>query len=136
MLILGHEVGHAYDHHNGANQYNSYGNENTVVNFGNYLRSVCGETPLRTEYSPHKFKFRNKESGYNPEQEKITNFKEINSFSEGDGETFGYSFDVSENGEEAQTYYIFSAKDESGKYHFTKFDNKEDYDKRIEEIED
>lgn len=67
---------------------------------------------------------------------KKTNFTEINSFSDGNSESFGYSYDVSENGGEAQTKYILSAKDESGNFHFTTFDNKEDYDKRIQEIKD
>lgn len=69
-LILGHEVDHAYGHDNGADQYDSYGNENSAVKFGNYLRSVYGDTPLRTEYKPHKFKLRDRESVYNKNQEK------------------------------------------------------------------
>ena len=143
MVVMGHEINHAYDHYKGENVYATPARERSAVIFANYLRSVYDDGPMRTAYTGtrqdgQRFRttFSDREGAYNSSQEKITNFNQIGEYS-GSGSTFlGFSYDKSEGGGEASTEYMITTKTKDGKFLYVKFDNKEAYEERMKYIQE
>mgnify|MGYP000689928990 CR=1 FL=1 len=133
--ILGHEINHAYDHDKGRNVYNRKDREVSAVNFGNYLRSVYDDKPMRTSYSGLSVRFSSNEKSYNRKDEKVSNFEELGKTSF-DGNTFmSFSYKKSENGKDSKTFYMLSVKTKSDKFAYRIFDNKKEYDAAMKRVQ-
>ena len=137
MYVFGHEMNHAYDHAVGRYSESRKIRENRSVHFTNYLRSVYGdEDALRTSYSHPQVNstFSENESAYNPNNEKITNFTQTLEVSAGGSDFLGFSFDKSENGEDAKTSYMISTTTESGQFIYAIYGSKKEYDAAVDRI--
>ena len=137
MYAMGHELNHAYDNditgHGGLNEIKA--RETSSVNFTNYLRSVHGDgDDLRTNYSGLGLNFSNRESTYNSQGEKVTDFTQTLDVSTSGNTFMGFSYETSTKGEEEQASHVISVKTESGEYAYRVFDNQNDYDAAVERI--
>ncbi len=143
MLVMGHEINHAYDHDIGENPYNVPARERSSVIFTNYLRSVYDDGPMRPAYTGTRqdgkrftTTFSDREGAYNSTREKITNFNQVGEYS-GSGSTFlGFSYDKSVGGDEASTEYMITTKTKDGTFLYVKFDNREAYEERMKYIQE
>ena len=161
VIAMGHELTHAYDEFTSQNGMRRNKDnltkpylikaEKSAVGFGNYIRSVYGgsESSLRTKYDGL---FGGLDvSGVNPENELITNVELLSGWNENIvnapgnmsgtavssvlkvGLTYSMSYNKSVNGEEATKHWAASWLDKDGFINLKSFDNKEAYDKFMEE---
>ena len=139
--VTAHELNHAYDHE--LTGFAGIGGksvrqerEHNSVKFANYVRSVYGESNMRTSYERFDLTFSDDPSSYNPGQEKISNFKNTFDTSVGDEKFMGFSYEKSENGEDKKTYFQIGVVNESGKYIYAIYDNEDDYNAAVKRIND
>ena len=131
--LMGHEIGHAYDHYNGKLHMRNgqsisgrVASESRSVTFENYLRSVFGNAKLRTSYSglDGNPAFNPKTDSYY--QERITDFVMLNE--DEDGKRFGYRY-VSTMKGISTTYYLVVGIDKDDYFYFNVYGSEEEYQK-------
>lgn len=106
------------------------GSERNAVGFTNYVRSVYGESELRTSYGS-KFpdlNFSSSPNFYNRSGERVSDYTELGFHESTDGQLFmGVRYTSSDSNTQGQTQYQIGWIGTDGMFNFKQYDNHQDY---------